>query len=271
MQNQYQLPAGAMLYAVYLLHKRGIYGLPPAMPSLKDKDFPAFAQAAEQQLLAAGLAGMDFSGSVTLDADFAALLAACADCTGVTGAAVRCGGRQLVYTLYPAGALLCREEDNTCTLTAAPDPAAALLEALALPDADSAAEALLLDTDLLEKADREAMLAAGCTEAAADLILDGLAGSGNYAHITCTRDRERIAEAVLLYGAGGIYRADAEYTLTQELLRFTPFNKPQAEAVVQALVLAAALLPEAEDDPEDDTVPNGPENLPFEEEKGEDA
>lgn len=45
-QQEYRMPAGTLLYAVYRLHRRGIYGLPNQMPSLSDKSFPLFAQEA---------------------------------------------------------------------------------------------------------------------------------------------------------------------------------------------------------------------------------
>lgn len=263
MQKEYQLPAGAMLYAVYLLHKRGIYGLPPAMPRLADKEFPAFAQASEEQLLAAGLASLDFSGTFTLSEDFATLLAACADCTSVVGASLRSDNHRWVYTLYPAaGAVLCRDENNVCTLSAAADPAAVLMEALSLPEGETdIAEAFMVDSDHLEKEDREAVLMSGCGETAADMVLSGFAGSGHYSHVTCTRSRERVAELVLLYGEGGILRVDAEYTLTQELLRFSPLNIAQTEILLRELVTAANLPEEPEEEPEDDTESNGPEEI----------
>lgn len=47
-QQEYRMPAGTLLYAVYRLHRRGIYGLPNQMPSLSDKSFPLFAQELEQ-------------------------------------------------------------------------------------------------------------------------------------------------------------------------------------------------------------------------------
>lgn len=54
MEQAYRLSAGALLYAVLKLHKPGIYGLPNVMPKLSDKDFPAFAQDAELELMDAG-------------------------------------------------------------------------------------------------------------------------------------------------------------------------------------------------------------------------
>lgn len=227
MEQTYRLSAGALLYAVLKLHKPGIYGLPNVMPKLSDKDFPAFAQDAELELMEAGCGILNFDGEFALDENFAALLGGCADCRSVVGASLRRDSVWHKLTLYPAaGAVLERAEDFTCTLRPAAQPVEALLEALALPEdpAQPPCE-VLVDTNLLEKRDLEGVMAAGCGEEQANMILAALNGTGGYAHISRVDGRERTDELLLLYGAGGILSAEPEYSDTQEFLRFTPVLK----------------------------------------------
>lgn len=135
MEQRYRLSAGALLYAVCKLHKSGIYGVPQVMPRLSDRGFPAFAQEAELELLAAGCGMLSFDGEFTVEPDFAALLGSCADCRSVVGASLRRNGVWKKLTLYPAArAILEREEDNTCVLRTAAQPMNALLEVLELPE-----------------------------------------------------------------------------------------------------------------------------------------
>ena len=237
MEQAYRLSAGALLYAVLKLHKPGIYGLPNVMPKLSDKDFPAFAQDAELELMDAGCGILSFDGEFALDESFAALLGGCADCRGVVGASLRRDGVWHKLTLYPAaGAVLEREEDFTCTLRPAAQPAEVLETALALPEdpAQPPCE-VLVDTDLLEKRDLEGVMAAGCGEGQANMILAALNGDGGYAHISRVEGREQTAELLLFYGAEGILSAGAEYSETRELLRLTPLTRAELLEQIQTL------------------------------------
>lgn len=241
MKEVYQLPADAMLYAVLRLHKPGIYGLPNVMPKLSDKEFPAFAQDAELELMGAGCGVLNFDGEFALEPGFAALLSGCADCQSVVGASLQRGGGWQKLTLYPAaGAVLERAEDFTCTLRPAAHPMEALLAALALPeDPPTPLPELLVDTDLLEKRDLQGVMAAGCCEAQAEMILAALNGTGGYAHISRVEGRARTGELLLFYGQAGILAADAEYSETQEFLRLRPLAKQQALAQLHRLECAA--------------------------------
>lgn len=236
MEQRYRLSAGALLYAVCKLHKSGIYGVPQVMPRLSDRGFPAFAQEAELELLAAGCGMLSFDGEFTVEPDFAALLGSCADCRSVVGASLRRNGVWKKLTLYPAaGAILEREEDNTCVLRTAAQPMNALLEVLELPeDPEEPPLEVLVDTDLLEKRSLEGVMAAGCGEAQARMILSALDGTGGYLHLSRVENRERTGELLLVCGSEGILSADAAYSETQELLRFSPLARAEATALLRA-------------------------------------
>lgn len=249
MEQVYRLSAGALLYAVLKLHKPGIYGLPNVMPKLSDKDFPAFAQDAELELMDAGCGILNFDGEFTLDESFAALLGGCADCRCVVGASLRRDGVWHKMTLYPAtGAVLEREEDFTCTLRlAAARPAEVLEAALELPvDPAQPPCEVLVDTDLLEKRDTEGVMAAGCGEGQANMILTALDGTGGYAHISRVEGRHQTAELLLFYGAEGILSAGAEYSETRELLRLKPLTRTEALELLQVLAAESAEQEEAQ-------------------------
>ena len=236
MEQAYHLSAGALLYAVLKLHKPGIYGLPNVMPKLSDKDFPAFAQDAELELMDAGCGILSFDGEFAIEPDFAALLEGCADCRGVVGASLRRNGVWQKLTLYPAaGAVLERAEDYTCILRTAAQPMDVLLETLALPEnPEKPPFEVLVDTDLLEKRDLEGVMAAGCGEAQASMILSALNGTGGYAHLSHVEGRVRTDELLLVYGTEGILSAEAEYSETQEFLRLMPLSREDVSGILRA-------------------------------------
>lgn len=239
MEQAYRLSAEALLYAVLKLHRSGIYGLPNGMPKMSDKSFPAFVQDAELELMDAGCGTLNFDGEFVLNESFAALLGGCADCRDVVGVSLRRNGVWHKLTLYlAAGAVLEREEDFTCTLRAAARPAEVLEAALDLPEnPDQPLREALVDTDLLEKRDLKGVVAAGCGEGEANMIMAALDGAGRYAHISRVENRAQTAEMLLFYGAEGVLSADVEYSETQELLRLTPLTR--AETLERMRVLAA--------------------------------
>lgn len=234
-QQEYRMSAGTLLYAVYRLHRRGIYGLPNKMPALSDKSFPLFAQEAETALMEMELGALDFDGNFTLDETFGGLLDRCADCRSLVGASLRSGGVWRKLTLYAAGAVLERNEDDLCTLHSEEAPLEFLAEALALPeDPAESPIPLLADTDLLEKRDRAGLLAAGCGPREADMILAALDGRGGYAHLRYIEEGNHTGELLLLYGEAGILSAEAEYSETQEYLRLTPRTREEVLAVLES-------------------------------------
>lgn len=234
-QQEYRMPAGTLLYAVYRLHRRGIYGVPNKTPPLSDKSFPLFAQEAETALMEMGLGTLDFDGNFTLEETFAGLLGRCADCRSVVGASLRSGGVWRKLTLYASGAVLERDEDDVCTLRPVEKPLEFLAGALALPE-DPAAPLtpLLADTDLLQKQDRAGLLAAGCGPREADMILAALDGRGGYAHLRYVEEGSHTGELLLLYGGAGILSAEAEYSETQEFLRLTPRTREEVLAALES-------------------------------------
>ena len=131
MEQAYRLSAGALLYAVLKLHKPGIYGLPTVMPKLSDKDFPAFAQDAELELMDAGCGILSFDGEFALDESFAALLGSCADCRGVVGASLRrdgvwggAGAGRGLHLHAPPGDTACGGAGSGAGAAGGPGPAA---------------------------------------------------------------------------------------------------------------------------------------------------
>lgn len=244
--GEYRLSAGAILYSVFLLHKRSIYGVPAVMPSIQDRKFPLFAQEAEQELMDSGCGVLDFDGVFSLDPDFSTLLKRCADCREVLGASLRRGGRWHKLTIYQeAGALLEHDGNLSCALRPIDSPEEALLEALALPDAaPGQLQEVCVDTGLLEKKNLAGIQSAGCSETQAKLILDALTGDQGYAHVVHTKERERLNEMLLLYGPEGILTVGVEYTETQELMRLTPLTEREAAGRLRVL---AKTKPEQED------------------------
>lgn len=233
-QQEYRMPAGTLLYAVYSLHRRGIYGLPNQMPLLSDKSFPLFAQEAEAALMEMGLGTLDFDGNFTLEDPFARLLGRCADCRSLVGASLRNGGIWRKLTLYAAGAVLERDEDDFCTLRLEEEPLEFLAEALTLPeDPAEPLTPLLADTDLLEKRDRAGLLAAGCGPREGDMVLEALDGRGGYAHLRYIEEGSHTGELLLLYGGAGILSAEAEYSEKQEFLRLTPRTREEVLAALE--------------------------------------
>lgn len=233
-QQEYRMPAGTLLYAVYRLHRRGIYGLPNQMPSLSDKSFPLFAQEAEATLMEMGLGTLDFDGNFTLEEPFAGLLGRCADCRSLVGASLRSGGIWRKLTLYAAGAVLERDEDDFCTLRPAENPLEFLAGTLALPeDPAEPLVPMLADTGLLEKRDRAELLAAGCGPLEGDMVLAALDGTGGYAHLRYIEEGSHTGELLLLYGAAGILSADAEYSEKQEFLRLMPRTREEVLAALE--------------------------------------
>lgn len=110
-----------------------------------------------------------------------------------------------------------------------------LLETLGLPEnPEKPPLEVLVATDLLEKRDLEGVMAAGCGEGQANMILSALNGTGGYAHLSHVEGRERTAELLLIYGAEGILSADAEYSQTQEFLRLTPLSREDASGILRA-------------------------------------
>lgn len=234
MEQEYRMPAGTLLYAVYSLHRRGIYGLPNQMPPPSDKSFPLFAQQAEAALMEMGLGTLDFDGNFTLEEPFAGLLGRCADCRNLVGASLRSGGVWRKLTLYAAGAVLERDENDFCTLRPEEEPLEFLAEALALPEGPAEPlTPLLADTDLLEKRDRAGLLAAGCGPQEGDMVLAALDGTGGYAHLRYMEEGSHTAELLLLYGGAGILSAEAEYSEKQEFLRLTPRTKEEVLAALE--------------------------------------
>lgn len=248
MEQAYRLSAAALLYAVLKLHKSGIYGLPNVMPKLSDKDFPAFAQDAELELMDAGCGILNFDGEFILDERFAALLGGCADCRSVVGASLRRNGVWHKLTLYlAAGAVLEREEDFACTLRTVARPAEVLEAALALPeDPDQPPCEVLVDTDLLEMRDLKGLAEASFGEGMSNMIMAALDGNGGYTHISRMENRERTAELLLFYGAEGIFSADVKYSETRELLRLTPLTRTEALALMRLLAEEPVELEEAQ-------------------------
>lgn len=238
MQN-YQLSAGAILYALRQLHKQSIYGVPNVTPSPQDREFPVYAQEAEQELMEAGYGILDFDGKFTIESDFSTLLERCADCQEVIGVSLYQKEVWHKRTIYlRAGAILERGEDFNCILRTAKDSSAELLGALALPESSSEQlQEICLDTDLLEVKNLNKIMESGCNEVQARLILDSMNGKGGYAHVVHTRDQNRIREHLLLYNKEGILKAGVEYTETQELLRLTPLTTKEAIVLLQSLAV----------------------------------
>lgn len=233
-QQEYRMPAGTLLYAVYRLHRRGIYGLPNQMPPLSDKSFPLFAQEAEAALMEMGLGTLDFDGNFTLEETFAGLLGRCADCRSLVGASLRSGGIWRKLTLYAAGAVLERDENDLCTLRPAENPLEFLAGVLMLPeDPAELLTPLLADTDLLEKRDRTGLLATGCSPQEVEMILAALDGTGGYAHLRYIEEGSHTAELLLFYGGAGILSAEAEYSEKQEFLRLTPRTRKEVLAALK--------------------------------------
>lgn len=235
--GEYRLSAGAVLYAVFLLHKRSIYGVPAVMPPVHDRKFPAFAQEAEQELMENGCGILDFDGIFTLDPDFSAMLGRCADCREVFGANLYQNGAERKLTVYcGADALLERDGKFACVLRPAQAPGLELQKALSLPDAAGGRLAeVSVDTGVLEKRDLKGVMESGCEESQARMILNALEGKGGYAHLVHTTEQERIGELVLLYGPEGILHAGVEYTETQERMRLTPITPQEAVERLQTL------------------------------------
>lgn len=235
--GEYRLSAGAVLYAVFLLHKRSIYGVPAVMPPVHDRKFPAFAQEAEQELMDSGCGILDFDGIFTLDPDFSALLGRCADCREVFGANLYQSETERKLTIYRgADALLERDGKFDCVLRPAQSPKEELLRALSLPAAsDGRLAEVRVDTGVLERRSLEGIMASGCGEAQARMILNALEGKGGYAHLVHTTEQGRVGELVLLYGPEGILQAGVEYTETQELMRLTPITPQEAVERLQTL------------------------------------
>lgn len=241
MEQKYHLSAGALLYAVRLLRKRGFYGVPNAMPKLSDSAFPAFAQDAEMELIESGCGILNFDGEFSLETGFADLLGRCADCTEVIGAMLCNSGEWHRLTAYPsAHALLERPKELQCVLSAAAQPVQALLDQIRLremvkPELSKPLCEVLVSTEHLEKRNLTGLLNAGCSRAMAEMVLTALDGRGCHAHVSRATRQERIEELVLLYGAEGILNATVEYTDQQEMMRLTPVTVGEAEALLAAL------------------------------------
>lgn len=233
MNKRYEISSEALLYAVLCLRKQGIYGVPAAMPPRSDRAFPVFAADAEKELMDLGLGTLDFDGKFTVEEEFGQLLGRCADCRDILGLSLFRDHTHTVCTVYlGAGGLLVRKADGSCELRGEDDLMEAVGAMLELPEGECTLTEVMADTDYLENQDLSALVASGCEEDAAKLILDGFSGSGHYAHLVHTRNRARAGELLLLYGPEGIYSAQAEYTNEREFLRMIPVG---AGAVMQVI------------------------------------
>lgn len=227
-----EISAGAMLYAAALRGHRKLYGV---------KNIPAAAwnpQRIELELMDAGLAEMDFDGGFALTEDFAAVVDACADCGRVAAAACRRERRERRMTCYLGSEkwLLEQTGEQKYRLRSGEDTAEAIVDFLGLADGDGTLEPIRVDTGLVQHRDREGLLAAGCSEAMAALLLNGAKGTGGYAQIFRMEDGVQMEPVTLVYGSAGTVSVEVEYSWEQELFRLTPVTRREAARQIRALL-----------------------------------
>ena len=235
MENTVRLSPGALLYAVLRLRKSGIHGLLDVFSALPDAEFPTCLQNAEHELLQMGCGRMNFDGDFSLSQEFADLVSACADETSVLQVDRRLQHRQQRLTCYlHAGAALVQDGGN-CLLCNGVVLPGAVLEFLALPADCQNLRPAVVDAALLAEKNRAGLVAAGCTEPLADLLIAAAAGDGGYAQLVRIVNKRQTALAALAWGPAGTVGVEVDYTTGVERLRVCPLTAEEAGTQIAAL------------------------------------
>lgn len=238
---QYQISAGAMLYAVILRGHNGIYGVKNVLAALRKEELQGFFREMEMELIASGMGAMDFDGAFSLEPEFGALVDACARCGKVLVVASRRDHREQMLTCY-----LCEEDiyvleqvrDSEYILHTNIDPAKQIIAFLNLQEGEGKLEQASVDSALIQHRDLKGLREAGCGEELALLAVNAAKGIDGYAQIGRISDNSQTDLVTLLYNSAGTVRVDMEYPWGQELLCLRPVTVQWVADRIQALLEA---------------------------------
>ena len=221
----YRISAEGILYALLRSGREKIYGVVNVLGSTPPSELPAFMQNTELALMMQNLGTMDLDGNFSMDEELSDLIGACAGCQAVLSFALRRNKTirtATAYLLEGRTPMLVQTGAHSYDLYTDADPAQVFCALLDLPAAANGLSAQTVDSGLILDRDRAGLIAGGCNEEMADLILDACRGTGGYAQISpIFRDRQEDL-LTLYYNENGILNVDVSYTWGQELFRLEP-------------------------------------------------
>ena len=259
---EYHLSAGAILYSVLCAKREGIYGVRNVLATVSREEYPLFVQNAEMELMDKGLGCMDCDGTFGLEPEFMEVIGACGDCSTVLSAAVRREHRERLLTGYlindvekdgaDSGAdiggtekmnksngrnvILEQVGDTDYVLRTEADILSRTMEFLNLPERENVLAETSVDSGLIQRRDFDGLLAAGCSEEMARLVIASAKGVGGYAQIGRVHEKQRTDLVTLLCGPDGIVTAQVEYPVGSEMFRLTPVTVEEARELVGKLI-----------------------------------
>jgi len=226
----YRISAQGILYALLRSGREKLYGVANVLGATPPSGLPAFMQNTELELMMHGLGTMDLDGQFSMDEELLTLIGACADCGAVLSCALRRNNTvrtATAYLLEGRTPILVQTGAHSYDLHTDADPAEVFCVLLDLPAAENGLSAQTVDSGLILDRDRAGLMAGGCSEEMADLILDACRGAAGYAQISPIVQDHQEDLLTLYYNENGILNVDVSYTWGQELFRLEPVTAPR--------------------------------------------
>lgn len=231
MQTTIVLSAQALWVSAALAEKNYLPGVADVLSGLKKDQIQEFVQTAQQELILAGCAEMDFDGNVQPDPEWLQRVRSCADCERVMmlSAKKRGQAKQTVTCFAMGGRAAClrmlpdlRYEFSEGTPAEILEKA---MESFMWPEKEEPAEPVTLDSDCLQFRSEAEFAKLGCTGPAAEILAAYGSGTGARMTLTWTEKGALKEKQEFCCAPGGLMEMRYSYTETQELVSFTPVTK----------------------------------------------